>query len=57
MNRWLLVLTVLCVFAPAAAAQTSTISGTVIDPSGAVVPGANVANHRLPLRLCAGHTP
>jgi outer membrane receptor protein involved in Fe transport len=43
MNRWLLVLAVLCAFATRAAAQSSTISGTVIDPSGAVVPGANVA--------------
>ena len=42
MTRWLLILAVLCGCASAAAAQTSTVSGTVLDPSGAVVPGAAV---------------
>src|SRR5580765_2703991 len=43
MTRWLLILAVLCGCASAAAAQTATVSGTVLDPSGAVVPGAAVA--------------
>jgi outer membrane receptor protein involved in Fe transport len=42
MTRSLMVLAVLSAFASTAAAQTSTVSGTVIDPSGAVVPGATV---------------
>ena len=42
MSRSLLVLAVVCAFASGAAAQTATVSGTVVDPSGAVVPGASV---------------
>ena len=42
MSRSLLVLAVVCAFASGAAAQTATVTGTVVDPSGAVVPGASV---------------
>ena len=43
MPRLLLTLALACALSAPAAAQTATVSGTVIDPSGAAVPGATVS--------------
>jgi protocatechuate 3,4-dioxygenase beta subunit len=42
MVRLLIVSAVMCCFATTAGAQTATVSGTVLDESGAGVPGATV---------------
>ena len=43
MPRLLLALAIVCALAAPAAAQTASVSGTVIDQSGAAVPGATVS--------------
>ena len=42
MARFLSILFVVCALAAPAHAQSATVSGTVVDESGAVVPGATV---------------
>ena len=42
MNRLLLTLVLVCGVAASAAAQTASVSGTVVDQSGAAVPGATI---------------